>query len=126
MHSIPMQLQLYVPMLLSGLALSIGTLIVLSLIDSGSVQSLQRAVLAHQLHKLRLSRMLRKRGIDEGRYVRLIPVAELRTAVANCRSCPEQGKCDAVLAAPGWCARSLPECPNTRALDRFVDSAHRR
>ncbi|MDR3415922.1 MAG: DUF6455 family protein [Nevskia sp.] len=122
MHSIPLPLQLYVPMVIAAVSLAIFVLLVLSLLD---LDVAQRVLLGRRIHGLRLARMLHRRGIDQREYLRLSPLPELRHAVDNCRGCNHQAQCDEADALGSAADPHYSYCPNAPTLDAFERRADR-
>lgn len=88
--------------------------------ESAKVASRIRAV----LERVRLPRMLKKRGIDVERYVQATEPAELRTQVTRCEACPSVEKCEEVLAQPlAPPPQDFAFCPNDDAIAKSRDEA---
>jgi hypothetical protein len=67
----------------------------------------------------RMGRLLRRRDIAIGRYVKAFPVVEIESQLARCHSCTSQPLCDRALSSQAHRRSSYSFCPNTRFVDSF-------
>ena len=117
--SIPLPLQLYMPLILLTCTLVPATvLLILVVRDRGWLDGLQRSWLNHRLRHLRMRRMLSLRGIDASRYVALTPLAILRKELDICGNCTHKHVCDCAYVDGPNAVPPAVYCPNVSALDR--------
>ena len=74
----------------------------------------------HLSHRTRMGRLLRKRRIAVGDYLRALNFREIEAQIARCHACDSQVRCDRALrgAANGRTRYSF--CPNTPAVERYL------
>lgn len=103
-----------------ALALCIATLAFLALRDSDDdtvpVRLYQRARLA----RTRMARLLKRRQVDVGAYLRAIPVVEVKAQICQCHDCSCKALCDGALHSHAPSRSRYSFCPNTPAIDRFL------
>ena len=113
----------YVATLLIALAFCVLTFAGAALLDSDRDNALVRLGQRLRLRSTRMHRMLQRRGIQAGPYVRTLGVVQVRSQIATCRACGSQQLCDRALASRGG-ANSHSRftfCPNRPALERYLD-----
>lgn len=74
-----------------------------------------RRALGERVQRLRLFRMLERRGISPADYLHRQPVSDIERHARACEGCNETRACDGVLAARAT-TEDLSFCPNDRAL----------
>lgn len=72
------------------------------------------------LRRSRMGRLLRRRGIDPGAYLRAFPIVALETQLARCYRCPAKALCDRALASRKHGRSRYSFCPNAPAVERFL------
>lgn len=102
---------------LVAFCLSLLTLLVLTLIDSGIAQTYARQRLDERLSISRMARMLSARGIDRAHYLNSVPMAEVRRQLARCRDCDRTAQCDRAFLGGCTGGSRFEFCPNVAVLD---------
>jgi hypothetical protein len=72
------------------------------------------------LRRTRLARLLRRRGVDTGAYLRAFPIVAIETQIACCYSCQSKALCDRALASRGHGRSRYSFCPNTSVVERYL------
>jgi hypothetical protein len=70
----------------------------------------------------RMGRMLRRRGIPPGAYLRAFPFIEVEAQLARCHACPCKGLCDRALASRAPTRSRYSFCANARFIDSYIVS----
>ena len=79
------------------------------------------------LRATRLSRMLRRRGVDPAGYLRAFRIVEVESQFARCHACERARLCDRTLGAPHVPGHTrYAFCPNGRFIDRYRSSRRAR
>lgn len=73
---------------------------------------------AVMLQRVRMHRMLQKRGIETGDYLARTDPSAIRRQLAACEACPATSQCDAAMALPDAPSdrADFSFCPNDAAL----------
>lgn len=87
-----------------------------------------RRALGERVHRLRLFRMLERRGISPADYLHRQPVTDIERHARVCEGCDETRACDGALAARAT-TQELTFCPNDRELREYkrllaIDEKH--
>ena len=104
-------------------AVTFGILAILAFVtlrDTDEDTWLVRAYQGLRLRSTRMSRLLRRRHVGVGEYVRSLPVAEVKAQIARCQGCACKALCDRALGSIAPCTSRYSFCPNTEPVDRFV------
>lgn len=115
----------YIWTLFTVLAACIFVLAWAALADSGAETWPVRAVQRWRLGRTRMVRMLRRRHVPVGAYVRLLPVAQLKEQIQTCQTCGLDDLCDRALAGPGPSRSVFSFCPNRPVIERCLMSPAR-
>jgi hypothetical protein len=118
MNIFSLPLQLYIPITIGIVLVSVCLLALLLLVDN-------ETVLRGRLRSLRMNEMLQMRGLGQEEYLRLTPPAEVRRQLARCRHCAHTRQCDAAIMAGEVFGTGFSYCPNTPALDKILRKIHR-
>lgn len=85
-----------------------------------------RAGLRHRVTRLRLGRMLARRGIDVNTYLHEMPMTDLEGQIRACENCEQTTACNHTLAKGGRDAPSdLGFCPNDIPLTEYKAKVER-
>ena len=98
----------------------LATLALLTLRDTDEDTWLVRAYQGWRLKGTRMSRLLKRRHVGVGDYVRSLPVAEVKAQIARCHDCQCKELCDRALRSIAPCTSRYSFCPNTDSVDRFA------
>jgi hypothetical protein len=79
-----------------------------------------RLVQSWHIGRIRLGRLLKRRGIDPAAYVRSLPIVEVEAQIADCHSCICQPLCDRAVRARTPSRSTYSFCPNTDAIERYL------
>lgn len=120
MYAIPLPFQLYMPLLVWTLCLTLAAVLAF---DHSLHRSIQRLIIGFQLRRLRMGRMLAARGISPAQYLRAASAVELRKQLARCRDCRQKTRCDQAFAMGPSSDPHYSFCPNTFALNRVQATA---
>ena len=108
--------------LLLGLLLVIFTILLpLAIIYNTRAGMKYRQVIAGQLGRLRLGRMLTALGIDTDRYLSSERVADIREQMERCNACGNIDECDTQLAQGTVNADTISYCNNEESLRKIVE-----
>ena len=77
-----------------------------------------RRALVERVRRLRLQRMLERRGIDAEEYLHHQPVVDIEKRIRACESCDSTQQCDIALASRKGEA-DLSFCANDEAFNRY-------
>ena len=110
----------YVWTILTVFTACVLTLVVASLLDSDAETWLVRAGQRVRLSRTRMGRMLERRRVDLGAYVRALSVAELKAQISTCRHCGLVDLCDRALGSRGPSRSAFSFCPNRPAIERHL------
>lgn len=80
---------------------------------------LVRVLQGWSLHRSRMARLLRRRGVDVGAYVRAFPIVEIESQLARCHACAFKGTCDRALRSTAPSRSTYSFCPNSRFVRQF-------
>jgi len=75
-----------------------------------------------RLRGTRLRRLLARRHVDLGLYLRSFPAAQIRAQVEACERCASAERCERTLQSLGAGTSAYRFCPNRDAFEPFVDS----
>jgi len=78
--------------------------------------AMSRIGLGRRAAEARMADMLLLRQVPVSSYVKAVPAAELRRQLATCQACPDQARCEHVLAGPDDGELDLTFCPNDVAI----------
>lgn len=78
----------------------------------------QLEILRHNVYQLRLSKMLAYLGIHMHDYLQRIPLADIKTHIAQCKACPNIPSCDRCLRDREFTS-DMHFCPNYPSLIRY-------
>ena len=85
-----------------------------------------RAGLRHRVTRLRLGRMLARRGIDLDTYLHEMPMTDLENHIRACENCEQTTACNRTLAKGGSDSPSdLGFCPNETPLTEYKAKVER-
>ena len=85
-----------------------------------------RAGLRHRVTRLRLGRMLARRGIELDSYLHEVPMTDLEGQIRACENCEQTTVCNRTLAKGGTdSASEFGFCPNDATLTGYKDKAER-
>lgn len=116
----------FVLTILVAFALCFVTFAVAALLDSEQDTWLVRAGQRARLSTTRMHRMLKRRHVDAGRYVRAFTAGELREQIRTCGNCSLGALCDRALNSRAPAARSsFSFCPNRPAIERYLNAPAR-
>ncbi len=109
-----------VAIVLLGLLLLVFTVLLpLSVVFNTRSGMNYRRVLARQLGKLRLGKMLKALGIDTNRYLSTEYVANIHKQMERCTACTNTEKCDTRLAEGDVTAEQIDFCNNEESLQKI-------
>jgi hypothetical protein len=77
-----------------------------------------RRALTERVRRLRLQRMLERRGIDADEYLHHQPIVDIEKRIRACESCDSTQQCDIALASRKD-ETDLSFCANDEALHRY-------
>ncbi|GEM_PF-3591522 len=75
--------------------------------------------LYNSLQRVRLFKMLRRRGVDVGDYLRKTEVSDMRRQIARCETCQNIRACDSALEREDAAGGDISFCPNKAALELY-------
>lgn len=111
----------YVLMLSAILLTCVAIIFMATLMDSDADTGLVRVWQHARLSTTRMRRMLRRRGIAPGAFVRSQSVPDLREQINLCRECLQHELCDRALASVKLSSHAtFSFCPNRPAIERYV------
>ena len=79
-----------------------------------------RQNLAKRINQLRLSKMLKARGIDLSAYLHTDSINEIEQNMRTCENCGVKNSCDEELENENLIETKLQFCPNDESLDKAV------
>ena len=85
-----------------------------------------RAVLAEQVNRLRLGRMLSALGIDIDAYTASERVVDIHQQIKRCGECTNLAPCDAGLANGNLTKDNIDFCNNEQSLQNIVNRTSKR
>lgn len=83
-----------------------------------------RRALAERVRRLRLNRMLERRGISPDHYLHHWPVIDIERHVRACEGCDGAPVCDKALASSRTTVSELAFCPNDTDFNAYVHGPH--
>ncbi len=108
------------PLFIAGLAvIGLAAALILTVRANYLTGRRFRRQLAERVNRLRLGRMLARRGIDVQEYLHRVPVVRLEQEARACEGCDQTATCDRTLAR-ATSAAALDFCPNDRAFGVYA------
>ncbi len=121
MSELPINLPTFLSLVVIAALLFGGTLFVIRLIEKNDQEGSQfREKLRTQINSLRLSKMLKHRGIEFHRYLFGERTVDIETNIENCRQCTELKVCDQVLDGT-LNSKDFSFCPNCHYLTSITE-----
>ncbi len=113
----------FIYVLLGAFALCLLALAFVTLRDTHEDTWLVRAYNKSAMKRLRLSQLLRSRGVDTDFYARIVPIKVIQSQIAACKNCPSKQICDQVLWRDNPSSLDYSFCPNNRSINRVLQPA---
>ena len=79
-----------------------------------------RDILARQIGRLRLGKMLAALGVDIGSYVSMDRTVDIREQITRCKACDNTDECDDKLAEGAIDTDSIGFCKNEETLQELT------
>ena len=80
-----------------------------------------RVELAQRVESLRMSKMLKKFGLDFDHYLHQVPLSQIKKSMNNCENCTTTQQCDEALKQEVVDPQAIEFCPNHECLGRFSE-----
>ena len=112
---------LIVASVLGLLMIGFGALLFAAIIFNLDVGRRYRKVLAQDIDRLRLSKMLRALGIDVTTYLHGERILDIQQQMSRCSDCERTAECDDQIAAGRVDAAGIGFCNNEQSLRKILE-----
>ncbi len=110
----------YLLLAILGMAFTLLSLYFLLLITKNVKQGrVVRQKLAKRVESLRMTKMLRRLGLDFNQYLHTVPLNKVSDSMGKCESCPTTEICDEKLKQESLEIQDIDFCPNQKCLGKF-------